>query len=118
MSSEVKLKRLDGLIVALTGPGEKPFLRYEIVRPLGILRILSTYVPPEQRGRGLAELLVREAIKIAGEENLKIEPVCSYALYYFIKYKQERDILADWLQEKTEDELNALYRYVISLEKK
>jgi len=118
MSSEVKFKRLDGLIVALTGPGEKPFIKYEVIKPLGLLRIISTYVPPQQRGRGLAELLVKEAIKIAKEENLKIEPICSYALYYFIKNKHEREVLADWLRNKTDEELNALYQYILSLEKK
>jgi len=117
VAQRVELRRLDGLIVAMTGPGEKPFLRYEIVQPIGVLRILSTYVPPELRGRGLAETLVREAISLAREKGLKIEPVCSYAVRFFIRYKSEREALVDWLRDKTDEELEAYYRYALSLEK-
>lgn len=118
MSGEIKIKRFDGLLVALTGPGEKPFLRYEIIKPLGILRIVSTYVPPELRGRGIAEALVKEAIRLAKEESLEIEPVCSYAFYYFIKNRGERGVLVSWLREKNDEELELLYRYALSREGK
>lgn len=118
MSGGIKFKQLDGLIVGLIGDREKPFLRYEIIKPLGVMRILSTYVPPELRGRGIADLLLKEAINLAKRENLKIEPICSYALYYFIKNKNERELLVDWLKEKNENELESIYQYIKSMEKK
>jgi predicted GNAT family acetyltransferase len=37
-----------------------------------------TFVPPEMRGRGLAEKLVRAALDWAKSEKLRIVPQCSY----------------------------------------
>jgi len=113
---DVEVKRTSHVFVALTGPGEKPFLRYSINKEQGILQLIETYVPPEQRGKGLAEKLVNEAIKFAVENNLKIEPICSYAVYYFIKHKDKRKLLVDWLREKSDEELKKLFEYRRSLE--
>lgn len=115
-STRPGIRRLDGLIVMLTGPGEKPFLRYEVDGQLGILRILATYVPPQLRGRGFAEALVEEAIKLAEERGLKVEPFCSYALHYFIKHRDRRGALVDWLRNKSDDELLVLLDYVRAME--
>ncbi|ABZ74641.1 conserved hypothetical protein [Shewanella halifaxensis HAW-EB4] len=38
----------------------------------------NTYVPPELRGRGLAEKLVRRGLKWAKAEGLEIEASCWY----------------------------------------
>jgi predicted GNAT family acetyltransferase len=110
------VKRTGTVFVILTGKGEKPFLRYSINKELGVMELIETYVPPNLRGRGLAEKLVDEAIKYAEENNLKIEPVCSYAFYYFIKNKDKRKLLVDWLQEKSDEELEKLFEYRRSLE--
>ena len=113
---EYKIRRTSSVFVMLTGKGEKPFLRYSVNKDLRLIQVIETYVPPSLRGRGLAEKLMKEVMKYAFENNLKIEPVCSYAFYYFIKYKDKRNLLVDWLAEKSDDELERHFEYQRSLE--
>jgi predicted GNAT family acetyltransferase len=42
------------------------------------LVLTHTFVPPEARGRGLAEKVVGAAMEYAKAENLKVVPQCSY----------------------------------------
>lgn len=44
----------------------------------GALVLTHTFVPPELRGRGVAEQLVRAALAHAGREGLRVVPACSY----------------------------------------
>jgi hypothetical protein len=44
----------------------------------GALVMNHTFVPPELRGRGVAEKLVRAALAHAGREGLRVVPACSY----------------------------------------
>lgn len=44
----------------------------------GALVMTHTFVPPELRGRGVAEKLVRAALAHAGREGLRVVPACSY----------------------------------------
>ncbi len=111
-----KIKRTSTVFVMLTGKGEKPFLRYDVDKETGVMRILETYVPPHLRGKGLAEALVEEAIRYARENNYVVEPVCSYAFYYFLKHREKRGILAEWLRNKTDEELERMFEYRRSLE--
>lgn len=48
----------------------------------------STYVPPEFRGKGYAERLVRHGLKWAREENLWIEASCWYVQKFLPKENQ------------------------------
>ena len=50
----------------------------EYVRGEGTLVFTHTYVPPELRGRGLAERVVRVALDYARAERLRVVPSCSY----------------------------------------
>ncbi|MGB9830565.1 MAG: N-acetyltransferase, partial [Fervidicoccus fontis] len=70
------------------------------------------------RGRGIAEKLVDEAVKFAKENELKIEPICSYAIYYFIKHSEKRDLLVDWMKNKNEEELKKIFDEAIQRERK
>ncbi len=51
--------------------------------------ITKTYVPNQLRGRGIAKDLVLKVVEYARERNLKIIPVCSYALTFFQKYHEK-----------------------------
>jgi predicted GNAT family acetyltransferase len=42
------------------------------------MTLTRTFVPPELRGRGVAELLVRAALETARAKGLRIVPQCSY----------------------------------------
>ncbi len=44
----------------------------------GALVLNHTFVPPELRGRGVAEKLVRAALAHASREGLRVVPACSY----------------------------------------
>ena len=44
----------------------------------GEIAFTHTFVPPELRGRGIAEALVRTALEYAKSERLRVIPACSY----------------------------------------
>ncbi|KAH7675981.1 GNAT domain containing protein [Aphelenchoides avenae] len=50
--------------------------------PGSILDMYHTEVPPQHRGQGLAEQLVKEAFNYCKENNLKVKPTCSYVDRY------------------------------------
>lgn len=52
----------------------------------GRMVITHTFVPPQLRGRGIAEALMKAAIAFAQAEKLTIEPVCSYAARYLERH--------------------------------
>ncbi len=116
MTGELPIKMTKTVIVAMTDTREKPFLRYSIDQTTSTMQLIETYVPPELRGKGIAKKLVDKAVEFAENNNLKIEPICSYAVYYFLRYKDKRKVLVDWLREKSDEELERLYEYRRSLE--
>ncbi|MEM0060430.1 MAG: GNAT family N-acetyltransferase [Fervidicoccaceae archaeon] len=98
--------------------GKRALLKFEVIEELRIMRLLHTYTPPQFRGRGLGEMLVKAAIEDARRRGLKIEPVCSFSIYYFAKHPEDREILVDWMKGKSEEELESLYEYYYSLERR
>ena len=52
-----------------------------------------TFVPPELRGRGLAEQLVRPALAWARAEKLRVVPQCSYVAAFITRHVEFRDLL-------------------------
>ncbi|MEY3774528.1 MAG: hypothetical protein RLZZ129_1308 [Verrucomicrobiota bacterium] len=53
-----------------------------------------TFVPPELRGRGLAEALVRAALADARTAGLKVLPQCSYVAKFIERHAEYRPLLA------------------------
>ncbi|MDX2073960.1 MAG: GNAT family N-acetyltransferase [Alphaproteobacteria bacterium] len=51
------------------------------------LTITRVFVPDELRGQGVAAKLMEAVISDAGERNLHIVPVCSYAQTYMTRHK-------------------------------
>ena len=60
----------------------------------GEMVMTHTYTPPELRGRGIAEKLVRAALDYARQEKLKVVPACSY-VDSFIQRHAEYQSLVD-----------------------
>lgn len=58
-----------------------------------IIVIDHTIVDPSLRGQGIAGKLLNEVVKMAREENLKIVPVCSYAVNKMTRTDEYKDIL-------------------------
>lgn len=53
-----------------------------------------TLVPPELRGRGIAEQLVRTALADAGAAGLKVVPTCSYVARFIERHREYQALLA------------------------
>lgn len=53
-----------------------------------------TYTPPAQRGRGIAEKLVRTALEYARAERRKIVPACSYVAVFIERHPEFKPLLA------------------------
>lgn len=66
--------------------GHVAVLDYE--RADGEIALTHTFVPPELRGRGLAERLVRAALDFARREKLRVNPVCSYVATFLQRHPE------------------------------
>ena len=67
----------------------------EYRREKDLLVITHTFVPPECRGQGLAEQVVRAALEFARAENLRVVPQCSYVGVFFRRHPEYADLLAE-----------------------
>jgi len=53
-----------------------------------------TFVPPELRGRGVAELLVRAALADARTAGRRVVPACSYVAKFIERHHEYQDLVA------------------------
>ncbi|MBI5690611.1 MAG: N-acetyltransferase [Verrucomicrobia bacterium] len=53
-----------------------------------------TFVPPDLRGRGLAERLVRAALEHARAQNWRVVPACSYVAGFIERHPAYQDLRA------------------------
>lgn len=51
-----------------------------------------TFVPPELRGRGIAEQLVRPALGWVRREKLRVVPQCSYVATFIARHPEFQDL--------------------------
>jgi len=58
-----------------------------------VIAVDHTYVSPKLRGKAIAAKLLAEVVKMAREENLKVIPVCSYAVVKLTRNDEYKDIL-------------------------
>ena len=54
----------------------------------GEIVFTHTFVPPELRGRGIAEKLVRTALDYARAEGLRVVPACSYVAAFIRRHRE------------------------------
>jgi predicted GNAT family acetyltransferase len=54
-----------------------------------------TLVPPELRGRGIAESLVRTALEDARSQGVRVVPQCSYVEAFIRRYPEFQPLLAE-----------------------
>ena len=58
-----------------------------------LILITHTFVAPELRGQSIAGKLLDKVVAYAREENLKVKPVCSYAVVKLTRTDEYADIL-------------------------
>jgi uncharacterized protein len=59
-----------------------------------LLELYSTYVPPADRGRGIADRLVQAAVEYARDERLRIIPTCWYVAQWLRHHPEHADLVA------------------------
>ena len=67
--------------------------KIEFIKDGNELTITHTIVNPLFRGQGIAIILMEKVINEAKEKGLKIIPVCSYAVSYFEKNPEYKELL-------------------------
>jgi uncharacterized protein len=103
----VRGKKETGVAISITRTNETSHGAYHAELPgadrpaeltwqaLGPLRIADhTFVPPEMRGRGVAQVLVEALVADAREQGFKIVPQCSYVAALFRRHPEWADLLA------------------------
>ncbi|HEU5171078.1 MAG TPA: GNAT family N-acetyltransferase [Gemmatimonadales bacterium] len=60
----------------------------------GVLDLYSTYVPPRERGRGVAARLVSAALAHARERGMRVMPSCWYVRRWIDAHPEQEDLLA------------------------
>lgn len=105
MSTQVEKR--GGIYFIKLDDGSKAYLATS--KEGGVLKLIETYTPPKYRGKGLAKKLIEKAIEDAVSEGLKIEPICSYALRYFISNPDKRHLLIEELRNKSDEELKKIF---------
>lgn len=68
--------------------------------------LFATYVPTQSRGQNIADKMVREAIRTARDENVKIIDTCPYVKSWFRKHPEERNILSE---DNSDDTIISFY---------
>lgn len=105
--SEEEVKYTSEVFYIKFNDGSKAYLTYRVDQ--GRMFLISTYTPPQHRGRGAARRLVEKAIEVAKSKGLKIVPICSYATYYFIKNKDARELLDEPYRSMSDEQLQKYY---------
>ena len=59
-----------------------------------VVTVTHTWVPPELRGRGIAEKLVRSALAWVAAENRRVVPACSYVEGFIRRHREFQPLLA------------------------
>jgi len=72
--------------------------------------LIETYTPKQHRGKGYARMLVEKAIEDAEKKGLSLVPICSYAVYYFMKNPTKRYILSDEYMNLSDKDWEKLFK--------
>ena len=114
--SEPHVERRGSVYVIRFDDGSKAWLSFR--EENGKLYLLETFTPEQHRGKGYGAKLVEAAIRDAEAKNLKIVPICSYSIYYFLKNKDARKILAEEYARMSDSELEEYFKKRVNEEKK
>jgi predicted GNAT family acetyltransferase len=66
----------------------------------GEIHLTHTEVNPEQQGKNLAAILLRESLATIRHEQMgKVVPICSYTVKYMEKHPETHDLLLNSIEE-------------------
>lgn len=65
------------------------------VQDQGIMTLDHTETHPSMNGKGLARKLVNHSVQHARQNNLKVDPLCSYAAKQFDRNQEYQDVRVD-----------------------
>jgi predicted GNAT family acetyltransferase len=68
---------------------------YQVLHDGQVYAIDHTFVRDDHRGQGIAGQLIKAVIIKAQDNNVKIDPVCSYAKAFFQRKPEYQAMLAD-----------------------
>ncbi|MEM3404127.1 MAG: GNAT family N-acetyltransferase [Nitrososphaeria archaeon] len=112
---EFKVERTSTVFFIRLPDKSKAYLKYSVEGDR--LNLIETYTPEAYRGKGLAKLMVDKAVEYAVKKGLKIVPLCSYSVYYFIKFGDKRVLLAGEYRDMGDNELEEYYKKRLEHEK-
>ena len=75
------------------GADDDAVLAYHAL-PDGTLDLQHTVVPPEARGGGVGDALVRAAVAYAREHRVRLVPTCPYVAAWAERHPGEADVFA------------------------
>jgi len=87
---EVKHDKLNQRFV-LEVEGQEVYTAYSIDD--NVMELYTTYTPPNLRGRGLAEKVVRAALEFAKENKYKVIPSCSYVSVFIQRHNEYSELI-------------------------
>lgn len=74
---------------------KEAFLRYRLEGNKKI-NLIKTYVPPELRGKRIAEKIVMKGMEYARENNLHVIPTCSYIETFLLRHNEYRKLVDEF----------------------
>lgn len=75
--------------------GKTAFLSYNVSPDGKTLNYFTTFVPPEIRGRHIAQNIVKFALDYAKENNFRVIPSCPFVKAYIDRHPEYKDLLTD-----------------------
>jgi hypothetical protein len=81
-----------GRYVLAMSDGQEAYLRFQRSSPDNIV-IDYSFVPPADRGRGVAAMLILRAVQDAREAQTTITPTCGYVVAEFRRHAEWTDVL-------------------------
>ncbi|MEM3948237.1 MAG: GNAT family N-acetyltransferase [Zestosphaera sp.] len=113
---DVHVERRGSVFIIRFEDGSKAWLSFR--EDGGKMYLLETYTPEKYRWRGYAARLVEAAVRDAEVRNLRIVPICSYSIHYFLRNRDARKVLADEYRVMSDEELRSYYNRRISEERR
>jgi len=91
MENELKIMKTRNKFYVKTEHGEAVLLYKSEGK--GKINMYHTFVPDEDRGKGIAEKLAFAAFEYAKENKLKVIPGCTYISYFVQKHPEFNDMI-------------------------